>query len=357
MSNLTADDFLKQQQALEDEARELMPWDPKQCTYALGALKQQVYACRTHGDIGVCYSCSIRCHTSCDIVELFTKRNFTCDCGTERDSRVDPKSNKKLCEIRENRESDIPASDNTYGQNFQGLFCSCAQEYDADSPTVMIQCVMGNECGEDWYHDHCIMGVTSEDVAKKEDKVTGAGEERHLKDFPSLESFDAFICWKCVSKYESYFQKIMSNELSKDIVSQTIVCGEQVESVNDEGKRTKGNDVLPYSIFLKKGYQEALGKLRDSIKDEHDKLHLFLTQIAPHLIKDEEEYEPPAEEDNILDIISKSLYQSINHSELAVGSSALLKLQSSLKSFLQPFAESGEVVKEEDITSFFNGPK
>lgn len=359
MNNLTADDFLNQQQALEDEARELMPWDPKHCTYSLGALKQQVYACRTHGNIGVCYSCSIRCHTSCDIVELFTKRNFTCDCGTERDSRVDPKSKQKMCEIRENREPDIAASDNSYGPNFKGLFCDCAQEYDADSPTVMIQCVMGNECGEDWYHDHCIMGVEADSVTVKPEETSDgdAVGERHLENFPALDSFDAFICWKCVSKYAPYFQKIESSELANDIVSQTVIHGKDDKSVNAEGKRTRDDDTKPYSIFLKKGYQEALGKLSDSIKDNHNKLHIFLTQIAPQLIKDEEEYEPPAEEETILDIISKSLYQSINRAELAAGSSALYKLQSNLKDFLQPFAKNGKVVKEEDIASFFQKPK
>lgn len=73
MSGVSASEYLSHQQELEDDARKLMPWDPKSCTYEKGALRQQVFACRSHGKIGVCYSCSIQCHTKCDIVELFTK--------------------------------------------------------------------------------------------------------------------------------------------------------------------------------------------------------------------------------------------------------------------------------------------
>lgn len=80
--SLTAIDYINQQEELEREARILMPFDPNECTYELGELRQQVYACLTcsrtndNQPIGVCYSCSIQCHSKHELVELFTKRSF-----------------------------------------------------------------------------------------------------------------------------------------------------------------------------------------------------------------------------------------------------------------------------------------
>lgn len=354
MNSLTVQEYVNQQAELEQQAKEAMPWDPKTCTYPLGPLKQQVFACRTHNSIGICYSCSIRCHTSCDIVELFTKRHFTCDCGTEKDNRIDPKSSDYKCEIRKNKVSDIPAVDNMYGHNFKGTFCDCAKDYDPDSPSVMIQCIFGTECNEDWYHDHCIMGYSEDETKKLTRKNEKEESESMLADFPTLDSFDSFICWKCVSRYRYYFQRIMSHELSKDVIACTLKHGITKEEINDNGKRKNTDSSIPFSIFLKENYNKGFENIRNSITDEKDKLHIFLTQLASFLIKDEELYEPPEEEnETAMDIISKLLADSMNRSDLVVGARALQGLQFRLKEFLKPFAEKGEVVKEEDISSFF----
>ncbi len=33
---------------------------------------------------GVCLACSYHCHESHELVELYTKRNFRCDCGNSK---------------------------------------------------------------------------------------------------------------------------------------------------------------------------------------------------------------------------------------------------------------------------------
>lgn len=373
---LTVNEFIANQSSLEEEARELMPWDPKKCTYNMGSLRQQVFACRTHNNIGICYSCSIRCHTRCDIVELFTKRHFTCDCGTERDNRI-KESDEIRCEIRKNRSDDIPASDNMYSHNFEGLFCDCAKEYDPESPAVMLQCVMGLECDEDWYHDHCIMGKPAAELARKVDekvdeKVANNGEvtlEKGPDGFPDLESFDSFLCWKCVSKYDYYFKKLLSHELSDELFS----CKLPHKNNKDEACKLEEGVVkrsfsdmsenetnLPYSLFLKQDYSKTLQRVKESIEDKSDKLFIFLDQIAPFLIEDEPTYEPNEDDDEEVDIfnLTRNLFQSsANRGHIAQNIAAFHSLKSKLSDFLKPFAESGEVVKEDDIKTFFQRPE
>lgn len=103
--NFTAGDLVAAQDALEAEARETLPFSFGQCTYDLGYIKQpvsvawwhlnpvdqeltarsQLYSCLTCLNYSaVCAACSIACHGEHHLVELFNRRHFRCDCGTER---------------------------------------------------------------------------------------------------------------------------------------------------------------------------------------------------------------------------------------------------------------------------------
>lgn len=91
---------------------------------------------------GICLACSYHCHEGHELIELYTKRNFRCDCGN---SKFDSKQ-CNLCpdKITSNEE-------NLYNQNFQGTYCVCSRPYpDPEDPVSdeMIQCII---C-EDWYH-------------------------------------------------------------------------------------------------------------------------------------------------------------------------------------------------------------
>src|SRR4051812_7651341 len=91
------------------------------CTKPLGPLRQLAFACMActpegSPPAGICYSCSISCHGSHgELVELFSKRNFVCDCGTTRM----PKSS---CDLRK-AQNEEPAPGNSYNQNFHNRFC------------------------------------------------------------------------------------------------------------------------------------------------------------------------------------------------------------------------------------------
>lgn len=359
MSDISASEYISRQTDLEDEARTLMPWDPKKCTYEMGALRQQVFACRTH-NIGICYSCSIQCHTMCDIVELFTKRHFTCDCGTERDALTN--ENKFKCQLRENTEPDIPSLENRYGHNFKGLFCSCNNEYDPDSNAVMLQCVLGTECNEDWYHDHCILGI---DEAQREGKNKNS-DELVAKGMPPLDSFDAYICWKCVSKYDYYFKKILSYPSSGDIIAHTIPHGSSHVVLPKENYKKRSileiTDVIhdhdEYSIFLKNGYSEELKKLKSSFHKNEERLYTFLNDLVPFLLDDDPVYEQPVDDnEDADDVMNQILQDTLQREQAIAGISAFNALKSRLSEFLKPFADTGQVVKEEDIKSFFEESK
>jgi E3 ubiquitin-protein ligase UBR7 len=125
--------------------------------------RQALYACLTCNpknapffqEGGVCLACSYKCHEGHEMVELYTKRNFRCDCG-----------NKKFpdnpCALQKDKEE--YNDKNLYSQNFSGLYCNCHRPYpdpdeSAAESSPMIQCVI---C-EDWYHtEHVVPSTDSE---------------------------------------------------------------------------------------------------------------------------------------------------------------------------------------------------
>ncbi|KAI5633853.1 putative zinc finger in n-recognin (UBR box) domain-containing protein [Phthorimaea operculella] len=149
---VTMMDVLREQQDFEEDANAVLgASDDKNCTYSKGYVKRQaIYACLTccpeavtdsMKRAGVCLACSLACHENHELVELYTKRNFRCDCGN-------PKF-KQPCTFTPNK-TDLNY-DNKYNQNFSGLYCNCKRPYpdpEATEEEEMIQCII---C-EDWLH-------------------------------------------------------------------------------------------------------------------------------------------------------------------------------------------------------------
>ena len=119
---LTMEDVLQSQLQLEEEAKYQMEQnvgnDEEKCTYEDGYITQQIFSCKTcqkNGQFtfGFCYGCSLKCHLDHEVFELYTKRNFRCDCGISHSScTLLPKSSEKNTE-------------NQYNHNFHGLYCWC----------------------------------------------------------------------------------------------------------------------------------------------------------------------------------------------------------------------------------------
>lgn len=102
-----------------------------------------------------------------------------------------------------------PAPANHYCHNYEGRFCACDTLYDANKEKgTMFQCLLGDACNEDWFHDSCIMGEEPlSPVANEEKKIGADGEEEDgegeppkYPGFPGEDEFEHFICWMCVEK-------------------------------------------------------------------------------------------------------------------------------------------------------------
>lgn len=226
----TASDFIDSQLQLEADAREALPYAFDHCTQPLGPLRQNLFSCLTcnpppespsdsYTPAAVCYSCSIACHGEHTLVELFHRRNFTCDCGTTRlpeaspcTLRIDPATGMKGPV-----HSQAPAEGNTYNQNCRNRFCGCEELYNAqEEKGTMFQCLgLAGEgeggCGEDWWHPECVVGLGREWAKKARDQVKeeakGASNESAEVEaehplppgFPHEDGFETFICYKCVN--------------------------------------------------------------------------------------------------------------------------------------------------------------
>lgn len=129
--------------------------DEKKCTYFQGYVKRQaLYSCLScvpeaknnqNLAVGLCLACSLNCHDSHEVVELYTKRNVRCDCGV--------KSGSVECQLETTKKINgaQPNEKNKYNQNFSGNYCICHRPYPDPEDSIedeMIQCIV---C-EDWYH-------------------------------------------------------------------------------------------------------------------------------------------------------------------------------------------------------------
>jgi len=137
MSN-TLRELLASQDELVREAALALPHSFSQCTYTMGYVRQAIYLCLTCATPrGVCYPCSVACHTDHEQVELFPKRHFRCDCPTGALSHP--------CGLHKRPEG--VNTENEYGQNFEGKFCRCGRTYNAHTEVeTMIQCLACEVC-------------------------------------------------------------------------------------------------------------------------------------------------------------------------------------------------------------------
>ena len=189
-----------------------------ECTFNKGYMSRQAVFCcldctpESSGILaGFCFACSLSCHRDHKLEEVYTKRNFKCDCGTIP---------QLLCSLKS--DVDNRNAGNVYSQNFKGLYCECSRAYpDSEAPELdeveMLQCCI---C-EDWLHT------------------------THLGGAVIPEQFEEMACRECLQKY-SFLQvyalpsvpHVDVDEVENNVISQkakssdTVALSEAIQGFN-----------------------------------------------------------------------------------------------------------------------------
>lgn len=150
----------------------------------------------------------MQCHLEHDVIELFDKRHFRCDCPAECGTLLyrtfastNTAQDATKCQLHETVVDQN--TENAYNHNFDGLYCWCRKPYDHDSDDVMIQCVL---C-QDWFHDTCIQKVKDAPILHPLIVL-----QNYKATVPASKKND-FICLDCTEKYP-FLGHYLSNEQS-----------------------------------------------------------------------------------------------------------------------------------------------
>ncbi|WFD26638.1 RING-type E3 ubiquitin transferase [Malassezia nana] len=309
----TAQDLIDQQARLEAQAQEAIPFRFDLCTHALGYIRQPVYACRTCGGGGVCAGCSVACHSDHELVELFHRRHFRCDCGTtnlyrEREAtpmmqRTGFPEDARPCSLRKGTASkgwDDPNDENTYTHNFRGAFCYCerGQHYDpATEEEVMYQCLV---C-EDWLHQSCTALVLGPSASSP---------------LVSAQAFDTLICDRCMKHERAGLLRAYAGAPGWLVIVERDGTYRVWEDASKErpAKRMRVAEsacqrpTCPLStwparfdVFLTPSFRDALCRCDTCASQWHT--------MYPYVYTEEETYDPPADDDDTASATSTSSYE------------------------------------------------
>ncbi|WAR18413.1 UBR7-like protein [Mya arenaria] len=344
-------DYLQDEEDLQDDATAVLgDNDDKNCSYPLGyQSRQALYACITcktkdNATAGVCLACSYDCHEGHELYELYTKRNFRCDCGNSKF----PELTCKLCP-----EKDEVNPANSYNQNFKGVYCVCARPYpDPEdehlgetkppknySEMVCTACMSKHEFL--WvYHVQCkdtqvvnsdsnvgsdvevVQSSTSQETTSSNSEVSGSASNG-VSSSASTNSLSTSASTQ--SNGLSSSASVQSSGSSTDLPSSERSISQQTSSAvgeNDQQAmyRSQGLEFLPDESDTVLAYEKR-GAAREGMSSQHDR------------------------EQQVLNSMNR-----VQQIEMVQGFN---DMKSALSDYLKHFAENGKVVRAEDIREFF----
>ncbi|KAL0140488.1 hypothetical protein V8B55DRAFT_1507691 [Mucor lusitanicus] len=373
----TALDYIQRQEKLEKDAQDILPGNFDKCTFSLGYIRQPLYACKTctvdqnEEPAGMCYSCSIACHASHDLFELFPKRAFRCDCG------LSGKFGGHACSRMVPEKLEFATNEkNQYNHNFMNLYCS------------------------NWFHERCIGNIPE-----------------------AIDEFDCYICRDCTKKYpflmngndakfsyglskgdapihqwilpESQSSKAADSETAATtngaldaeptaVGNQDIVCLDQGDATTGEKRKreeeeesTNKQDIIA-NVFKKARCESNCQNVDTSLLPEHDHIEIFLqddwrqslckcvkcmedykTNQVEYLLEEEQTVEPENDEDvgkSLLEVGMEQL-QRMDRVQAIESVRAFQTLASDLKQFFGTFKEEGKIVTKEDVQEYFDAKR
>uniref|UniRef100_A0ACB8G5V8 E3 ubiquitin-protein ligase ubr7 n=1 Tax=Sphaerodactylus townsendi TaxID=933632 RepID=A0ACB8G5V8_9SAUR len=366
-------EVLAENDELEKEARAVLGGsDHERCSYSQGAVKRQaLYACSTctpsgEEPAGICLACSYECHGTHKLFELYTKRNFCCDCGNSKFKNLQ-------CKLLPEKAKLNPA--NKYNHNFYGLYCVCERPYpdpDDEIPDEMIQCII---C-EDWFHgrhlgavppdsgdfhemvcqacmDRCpfLWTYASQLAVPTVTKVTPAAENGTVLNVEEAEEIKIENGTDCHVKTKEE-KAVPSNEPSTSSGSE---CSEAVKGEASTCKlrelQTKQHLKNNSATFWPQNWRSKLCTCKECMKMYLDLEVLFLTDECDTVLAYENKGTSDQEGDRrdpLMDTLS-----SMNRVQQVELICEYNDLKTELKDYLRRFADEGTVVKREDIQQFF----
>ncbi|CAH0559920.1 unnamed protein product [Brassicogethes aeneus] len=341
---LTLNDVLElEEEIFQESAAILGASSDKVCSYPDGYIKRQaLYSCLTcipesktdmEKSAGVCLACTYHCHEGHDLVELYTKRNFRCDCGNSKF----PNGKCNLYEDK-NEINDM----NLYNQNFTGVYCTCHKPYPDPEDTIsdeMIQCVV---C-EDWFHTRHL------GVEMPKDNFSEMICESCIKDHEFLLHYEEFVCDT---------EKDTKTDETKDVEVEKVPETAEKESEETpypgcKKPKTK-SDKLTTKFWKDINWRKELCTCDDCLKMYEDEEITFLLDNEDPVHLYEERGKAKAKE---VEAESDKTLNSLPRVAVMECIAGYKDLKDNLAAYLKKFAENKTVVREEDIKEFFEGMK
>uniref|UniRef100_A0A8C1SYM6 Putative E3 ubiquitin-protein ligase UBR7 n=1 Tax=Cyprinus carpio TaxID=7962 RepID=A0A8C1SYM6_CYPCA len=353
-------DVLEEDEELENEASAVLGGsDSEKCSYPEGYVKRQaLYACNTctpkGGEpAGICLACSYKCHEGHDLFELYTKRNFRCDCGNDKFGEME-------CKLFADKEK--VNSGNKYSHNFFGLYCTCDRPYpdpEDEVPDEMIQCIV---C-EDWFHGRHL-GCVVPDCVELQEMIC----ESCMNKTPFLWNYA--ICNMKISATLTLKRAkgIKSNSVQ---VNGTSACKrkhpEETEGSSEEGscsgcrlremKSSGKSRTLQGAVFWPSAWRTKLCTCTDCKVLYADAGVSFLTDEMDTVLAYENKGKSTEQAEQAGGAEGRDPLMSALNNLNRVQQLEIIHeyndMKTELKDYLQRFAAEGKVVTPEDIRQFF----
>lgn len=376
---LPLQDIINEDNELETMANAVLSGSNDQaCTYIDGYVaRQALYACatcKTEGDAGICLACSLECHDGHELYELYTKRNFRCDCGNSKFLNF-------KCSLFEMKQR--LNDNNSYNHNFKGKYCTCKRPYpdpEDDVDDEMIQCIV---C-EDWFHSRHLLGkppstgyaeMICHECMKEKAKflryylwsfeqtefvdvcvlqessngITSSGQNKEIKNERVETSTGVVKNETCRNNDDVSDRESLSSRRTENSVDSGIAVSSGHECLLHLMKKYESRELPDTASFWPEQWRERLCCCTEcKIKLQEVKfLYNLEDTVAEYEKIGAHKYNEPSE------VSGMKALSGMNHVQQVEVIQGYNDMKDKLSTFLKTFAEEGKVVTAQDIQGFF----
>ncbi|XP_069714767.1 putative E3 ubiquitin-protein ligase UBR7 isoform X2 [Phaenicophaeus curvirostris] len=353
-------EVLAENEELEKEARAVLGGsDHERCSYSQGAVRRQaLYACSTctppgAEPAGICLACSYECHGSHRLFELYTKRNFRCDCGNSKFKNLQCKLFPDKSKVN---------SGNKYNDNFYGLYCTCKRPY--PDPEDEHLGAVPPDSGD--FHEmvcqtcmkHCpfLWAYASQLAVPALTKVNSLEEEGIVLKAEESEEHKKEIKKESGAEHQEMKEEKQMDQFNEPSTSSGSACPEVVTKSEKPVCKLKELQSKQFSrkdtaTFWPSNWRSKLCTCEECLKMYSELEVQFLTDECDTVLAYENKGTSDQEterRDPLMDTLN-----SMNRVQQVELICEYNDLKTELTDYLRRFADEGTVVKREDIQHFF----